>query len=537
MYKLMIVDDEPEIREHIKSTIDWKQLDLLLVAEASDADTAIENAMLFHPQIVVMDICLPGQDGLSLAAELMQYDSDVQILIVSGFQDFSYAKKAMTIGISDYLTKPIVSVELNTALRQITERFAARKTEQQKLFAINQVLEQNKQTLQKWQLESLLHDTDTDTEQTIQQLRLLDIEFGGEFFAVVLVSRCDGDKNPLASGVQSATIKQYLETKFQETGFRVHSFFDDEKTLSCLLSFQTKLPEEIIESVCRAARSEIKFYFGHRLDIGIGSVVAGHGRISESTRQARAALQHCIMVSEEAVVSWQNIRESQSETVSTDSMASRRWWPKLAECIRLGRENVLEETVDQLCRQIQSHAGLQEFGIELLGELSRQCSELGVYLWNIIDYPSTVRQLFVATDAQSFKQSLLELCAQLTILLSKRESDANRYLITKAKEYIESSYADPELSLEQVSSYVGLSRSYFSTLFHKVEYKTFKIYLMELRIRQAKRMLTSTDKKIYEISCEVGCSDTAYFNRVFKRMTGMTPLQFRNGGKRCTEDR
>lgn len=531
MYKLMIVDDEPEIREHIKSAIAWQKRELLLVAEAGDADTAMESAMLLHPQIVVMDICLPGQDGLTLAAELMKQDPELQILIVSGFQDFSYAKKAMSIGVSDYLTKPIVAKELNAALQRITERFAARKAEQQKMFAVNQVLEQNKQTLQKWQLESLLQGTVADAEQISQQLQLLDMELGGEYFTVLMASRRAQEEDALDSGVQSAIVKQYLETKLLEAGFRVHSFFDDEKLLNCLLSSQTHVPEETVESVCRTVRNEIKFYFGQRLAMGIGSVVASQAQIGVSARQARTALQHCIMISEEAVVSWQNIRGTQMTEAPTGSVVNRRWLPKAIECIREGRERALEETVDQLCCQLQSQTALREFGIEFLGELSRQCSALGVYPWNTIDYPGTVRQLFALSDVKSFKQALLELCGQLTALLTQQDSDANRYLIIKAKEYIENNFADPELSLEQVSGYVGLSRSYFCSQFHKVERKTFKIYLMELRICQAKRLLASTDKRIYEISCEVGCSDAAYFNRVFKRMTGMTPLQFRNGGR------
>ena len=168
--------------------------------------------------------------------------------------------------------------------------------------------------------------------------------------------------------------------------------------------------------------------------------------------------------------------------------------------------------------------------MEFLGEISRQCSELGIYLWSTIDYPTTVRQLFGGEDTENFKSSLLQICSRFGQLLSRRDMDANRYLIIKAKKYIEDNYADPELSLEQVSNHVGLSKSYFCSLFHKIENKTFKEYLMDLRIRYAKRMLTSTDKKIYEISCEVGCSDAAYFNRFFKRITGMTPLQYRNSG-------
>lgn len=532
MFKLMIVDDEPEIRAHIKSAIDWEKLSLLLVAEAGDADTAMESAMLFQPQIVVMDICLPGQDGLSLAAELIKQDPEVQILIISGFQDFSYAQKAMSIGVSAFLTKPVVAKDVNSALQRIIDTFMMRRTEQQKMYAVHQVLEQNRPMLQQWQLESLLQGDTIDAEQVHQQMRLLDMELGGEYCTALMVCGQKSGDSTLDSGFQSATVKQYLEIKLQEAGFHIHSYFDDEKVLNCLLSHSVRIPEETLDSICITLQNELMLYFGHQLHMGIGSTAENPGGIGASAKQARIALQHSLMLSEECVVSWFNIKETQNAALTATPQVNRRWLPRVIECIREGREKSLEETVDQLLGQLHTQTQLREFGVEFLGEISRQCSELGIYLWNSIDYPTAVRQLFAGVDAEEFKQSLMQLCRQLTQLLSQQDFDANRYLVLKARKFIEENYADPELSLEQVSGYVGLSRSYFCALFHRVERKTFKVYLMDLRIRHAKRMLATTDKKIYEISCDVGCSDAAYFNRLFKRSTGMTPLQYRNSGSR-----
>ena len=530
MFKLMIVDDEPEIRAHIKSAIAWDKLSLLLVAEAGDADTAMESAMLFQPQIVVMDICLPGQDGLSLAAELMKQDPEIQILIISGYQDFSYARKAMSIGVSSYLTKPVVAKEVNGALHRIIDTFMARKREQQKMYAVNRLLEQNTPMLQQWQLESLLQGDTTDAEQVRQQMRLLDMELAGEYCTALMVCGQKSGESTLDSGFQSATAKQYLEIKLQEKGFRIYSYFDDEKVLNILLNHSTQIPEESLERLCIVLCNEFKLYFGLQLHMGIGSTAENPGGIGASAKQARIALQHSLMLSEECVVSWFNIKETQSAALTATPQVNRRWLPRVIECVREGREKALEETVDRLLGQLHSQTQMHEFGVEFLGEISRQCSELGIYLWNSIDYPTAVRQMFACSDVEDFKQALMQLCQQMTQLLSRQDSDVNRYLVVKARKYMEENYADPELSLEQVSGYVGLSRSYFCSLFHKIEHKTFKTYLMALRISHAKQMLTSTDKKIYEISCEVGCSDAAYFNRIFKRITGMTPLQYRNTG-------
>ena len=349
---------------------------------------------------------------------------------------------------------------------------------------------------------------------------------------VLLVSRQVQAVTELDGGMQSATVKQYFETKLQEAGFCVHCFFDDNKVLNCLLSSSRYVTEENVEDICKAVRNEIKFYFGQELNIGIGSVVTNPTQISESAHQAKIALQHCVMISKETVVSWQNIRKSQSIAITANSTINRMWLPKVVDCIREGREKVLEKTVEELCQKLQNQAALQEFGVEFLGEISRLCSELGIYPWKSIDYPDATRQIFAATEPEIFMQVLLELCGKLTILLTQQDNNTNRYLIRKAREYIEENYSNPDLSLEEVSNYVGLSRSYFCSLFHKIERKTFKIYLMELRIHHAKQMLVATDKKIYEISGAVGCNDAAYFNRVFKRITGMTPLQFRNAGNR-----
>lgn len=533
MFKLMIVDDEPEIRAHIKNTIEWDQLGLILVGEAGDADIAMEVALLHRPQFVIMDICLPGKDGLSLAAELIEQNPEVKLLVISGFQDFSYAQKAISIGASDYLTKPVVPNELNNALKRMVDSFDAQKKEQQRMYAARQILVQNREMLSHWLLKMLFYGEQdgTTTEETLQQLSVLDMAPIGEHCVVLMAAERKKGAATLNSGVQSATVKQYLQNRFQEAGFGVICYFDDDMVLSVLLSSKTSIDASGLEELCIAARNELEFYFAQQYCIGIGAVVDSRTKIGETAVSARRALQDSLMLSDEQVISWQNLREKNVIPVQTQQI-NRRWQSHLISCIREGNKSALDTAVDELIRQMETDDERREFGIELLGSIAKECGELGVYPWKTIDYPQTVRQLFAVEDTCKFADLLKSLCGKLIDILRQRDIDVNRYLIVNAKKYIDANYSDNELSLEQVSNHVGLSKSYFCSLFHKVEGTTFKLYLMELRMRYARRLLASTDKKIYEISCEVGYSDTAYFNRVFKRINGMTPLQFRNSDLR-----
>lgn len=533
MFKLMIVDDEPEIRDHIKNTVEWDKLGLVLVGEAGDADIATEIALLHRPQFVIMDICLPGKDGLSLAAELLEQNPEVKLLVVSGFQDFSYAQKAISIGASDYLTKPVVPKELNGALKRMIDSFDARKQEQQRMYAARQLLEQNREMLSRWLLNVLFRgECDSSTiSETLQQLSVLGMAPAGAHCVVLMAAERKRGAATLDSGVQSATVKQYLENRFQEAGFGVICYLDDDMVLSVLLSRKTPVNADSLEELCIAARNELEFYFAQHYCIGIGAVVDAQTMIGESAASARQALQDSLMLSDEQVISWQNLQEKNVMPAQTQKL-NRRGQSHLIACIREGNKTELDMAVDALILKMETEEERREFCIEFLGSIAKECGELGVYPWKTIDYPHIARQLFTEEDAQDFAQILKSLCGKMIDLLRQRDTDVNRYLVVNAKKYIDANYSDSDLSLEQVSNHVGLSRSYFCSLFHRVEGTTFKLYLMELRMRYARRLLASTDKKIYEISCEVGYSDTAYFNRVFKRINGMTPLQFRNSDLR-----
>ena len=529
MLKLMIVDDEIGIQEHIRNVIDWNRLGMVLVNESGDGDSAMENYYLLHPQVVIMDICLPGSNGLTLAKEMIAQDPSVKIIVISSYQDFSYAKTAIALGVFDYLGKPIIPQELNNCLERIKEEYDAKLEESKRTYAVNQIVEQSKGLLQQWQVESMLEDEDKYTEgQLRQQMSLLGLDIRGSCCSVIMIAIQNSGKYSLDDSFASATVRQYTESKLRESGYWIYSYFDKEKVLCCLISGAEQIMNDSLETLCFTLRDEYRIYFKQNAMIGIGNTYNSILDVSRSAKQARAALQNARVIADVPVISYYNIRDLQMIQNHQLPFSMQEWISSVVECIREGREGDLDKVIHDQCDQLDSETEWRTFGIEFLGELSKLCSNIGIYPWKTLDYPLFVRQIFGCEDKSGFSEIITTLCRDLISTLQQKNSDLNHHLIAKAKEYIEKNYSDSDLSLEKIGEYVGISRSYFCSLFSRIEGKTYKAYLMDLRIRHAKRLLNFTDKKIYEISCEVGCSDSAYFNRMFKRVTGMTPLQYRN---------
>jgi len=523
MLSVVIVDDEAEIREHIKGIVQWDRLGLFLADEASDSDTALEAYMLFRPQIMIMDIKIPGQNGLEVAEDLLRQDPELKVIMISSFQEFSYAKKALSIGVSSYLSKPLRPEELHASLEQVCNEIHSKRSALQRRFASEQILQQNLDMLRQLQVSSLLRQKTRQKEaQLLRQMELLELNlFGNQLVVLEMAMQEQGENsfNPVF-------LKHYTETKAREQGYGFYGFYENE-VLCCLLSAQGELSDEALERFSILIRDEVGAYFGQCIHIGVGRQVASLKELWLSAEQARMSLEQTC--SEQPVVCCFNLDGMEGEELSV-LCRKRESMELLLQSLWEGETVRLASAVGQLCALFGSEEEKRELVADLFGQISRESRSHGIYPWNTLDYPRLIKQLFESDDVQ-FRRILQDFCIRLAELVQQKNKDISSQLIQKAKAYIARNYMNEMLSLEQVSDWVGLSKSYFCSLFHRVEHVTFKAYLNEYRIREAQRLLSETNDKIYEISLAVGVGDPTYFNRIFKRITGMTPLQYRNGNR------
>ena len=126
MYKVMIIDDDAQVRERLKAIIDWKGLPIELISEAGDSDTALELYLIHRPKIIISDISIPVIAGLELAEIMRKEDPDLQFIIITGYSDFEWAKQSVRLGAIDLLSKPVFPDAINGSLRKAVEYFTAK---------------------------------------------------------------------------------------------------------------------------------------------------------------------------------------------------------------------------------------------------------------------------------------------------------------------------------------------------------------------------------------------------------------------------
>ena len=156
MYKVMIIDDDTQVRERLKAIIDWKGLPLELVCEAGDSDTALEMYLLYRPKIIISDISIPVISGLELAEIMRKEDSDLQFIIITGYNDFEWAKQSVRLGAIDLMSKPVFPEEINRSLNKVINFFTKKQQEQSSVDFLHGLVTENLPKMQETYMMNLI---------------------------------------------------------------------------------------------------------------------------------------------------------------------------------------------------------------------------------------------------------------------------------------------------------------------------------------------------------------------------------------------
>lgn len=526
MINVMIIDDDAMIRDYLRDVIQWDKLHLNLCCEAGDSETARELYQLHHPKIIITDITIPIVSGLELAREFIASDKDVHIIVITGYGDFNIVRETVSLGAVDLLSKPIDPVEINESLHKAVKRFSGLQRQYHTESALSSLLSENQELLQNRCVAQTLAHAPAGGERRIRkQFDLLSLSFPGQYFASVIIEFEDDLATDPDRAAFPAALKKLCQNAFHSHGFRTFCLFQSENRMDCLVNWSFDAGNELIEATLSALMEEVQFYLQSNFNAYIGGTVEQLSRLHLSTQQALAARQFRDD-SFYGVINYKNVEQY------APPRASKYIWPKeqLVELARSFCKEDFQALLSEACRQSEADQ-LRDCSLELLSQLAALCTQAGIYPWNTVNYPDTVASLFAASSARETEEHLSAACGRLIDLLLEQRTQSKNQLIRSAKTYIQENLQDPELSLESISSHVGLSKIYFCQLFHKEEGVSFTAYLNAKRIDKACTLLRSTNKKIFEISDETGFRNPKYFNYVFKRITGVTPMDYRKGAE------
>lgn len=536
MIKVFLVEDEMIIRRGIKNSIEWEREGYQFVGEASDGELALPMIMREKPDIVLTDIKMPFMDGLELSRLIKKELPEIKILILSGYNEFDYAKEAIRLGITDYLLKPISSSRLLEVLDEVRKKIEQEREEKQLLNRYQKEMKENTEHEKEKFLNTLLRGSISVGEAIGQAeqygINLTSARYNFLLFKIWL----KGDRGEELSGIGEAFDKiEKIEEKIQgvcrfQRGMEGWAFLltgENEEELTMREEEMSSILKEIMKGYPRLG------YFG-----GIGRQVQRMRELLTSFRTAEYAISKRFMESSDQIMRKENKSEKVHSLEGITGLGNIEKSRSMIE--KYLRNGSLEELDSFLQTYFES---IPEANMNSI--LMRQYIAMDFYVMTA----SFIEKMNLSKEelherSERLKEAISSMAPveeiknlihdfMWSVLVLRDQVSGQQYsdIIQKAKQYIEEKYMSDAVSLNTVASNVNMSPSYFSSIFSKESGKTFVEYLTEVRMEKAKELLMCSTLKTSEIGFEVGYKDPHYFSYIFKKTQGCSPKEYRQRRK------
>lgn len=538
--KVFLVEDEMVIRRGIKNSIDWEKEGYIFCGEASDGELAYPMIIKEKPDILITDIRMPFMDGLELCKLVKKELPNIKILILSGYDEFDYAKEAIRLGVTEYLLKPISSGKLLEALNGVSESIRREKEDKDLVRKYMEEMRENTEHEKQKFFEQMIAGN-LSMADALETGKKYEMSLSAGMYNLLLFRFTLGEENRKSGellgeaeyAIEKLTERLEYVFEFQRgvEGWAFLLMADNEEQMSERVKELSKDLEEIMKNYSTIA------YFG-----GIGQPVARLRELEESFREAERALAARFTMELNRIISVDDIRMAQNvDTLDDIEITSfgeiEKTRTMLEKFLNNGAEDEIDEFVDVYINELPEE--------NLKSVLMRQYIIMDAYIV-MMSFCEKIEGIEGEMQAQSEElknsmktiQTLEEIKNYIRMLLKKiigvRDTiSGRRYsdIIEIAKDQIRKTYMSDEISLNTVAAEVGMSPSYFSSIFSKEMGKTFVEYLTEIRMDRAKELLMCSSMKTSEIGYEVGYKDPHYFSYIFKKTQNCTPKEFRARGK------
>lgn len=538
--KVFLVEDEMVIRRGIKNSIDWEKEGYIFCGEASDGELAYPMIIKEKPDILITDIRMPFMDGLELCKLVKKELPNIKILILSGYDEFDYAKEAIRLGVTEYLLKPISSGKLLEALNGVSESIRREKEDKDLVRKYMEEMRENTEHEKQKFFEQMIAGN-LSMADALETGKKYEMNLSAGMYNLLLFRFTLGKENRKSGellgeaeyAIEKLTERLEYVFEFQRgvEGWAFLLMADNEEQMSERVKELSKDLEEIMKNYSTIA------YFG-----GIGQPVARLRELEESFREAERALAARFTMELNRIISVEDIRMAQNvDTLDDIEITSfgeiEKTRTMLEKFLNNGAEDEIDEFVDVYINELPEE--------NLKSVLMRQYIIMDAYIV-MMSFCEKIEGIEGEMQAQSEElknsmktiQTLEEIKNYIRMLLKKiigvRDTISGRRhsdIIEIAKDQIRKTYMSDEISLNTIAAEVGMSPSYFSSIFSKEMGKTYVEYLTEIRMDRAKELLMCSSMKTSEIGCEVGYKDPHYFSYIFKKTQNCTPKEFRARGK------
>ena len=537
MLRTFLAEDEIVVRENIKKMVPWEQYGFELVGEASDGEMALPLIKKLKPDLLITDIKMPFMDGLTLCKVVKKEFPDIKIVILSGYDDFNYAKEAIGIGVEDYLLKPITKNAFLERLCEIRSRYEHEKSQREYYEQFHREMQEYEQNSSRDFFEGLISGT-MDMGEMYERADKLGLDIVAEAYNILIFTL----ESENAAAGQSETYSEWearaLEKK--ESLFADHSyamlFRNNVFSYGVLVKEQKDNPgkntRDCVESI-REILSDAPA--GQPWFIAAGEPVERLSNMKHSYNTAAQTYARRYLY-DGHILYYRDLKEEELakddgrylKKVDINAMDPAIIQKFLGSGLKEETGNFVRDYFHAIGKEPMSFMVFWSYVIlnvrfSVLSFLNR----MG-YCASALEESDTEDALEQGGASMEAAMAYAEKMLQKAIEIRDENSgNKNRDILENSIEYIKTHYMDENMSLNAVAQVANISANHFSALFSQNIGQTFIEYLTEIRMEHAKELLRCTGKRASEIALEVGYKDSHYFSYLFKKTQGMTPSDYR----------
>ena len=540
MKRVMIVDDEFLVRVGIKSMLDWEKAGYTIVAEASDGREAIEKVGRFKPHIILTDLMMEPVGGLDLIRYCAANYPDAKIVALSNYNDFENVKTAMKLGASDFLFKLTTDPEgllgvLDGVSREIDERALLGA-------GAGDLLSRNASAIQQRLIGMMIASSYGSEDELLEELKLVDVkcDFRKPYSALLMavanyrLFERGGD----ASGHKVLAVSlENIIGELANWGRPGHTFRLENGQYLAIANADPAEPRGRFEAAMEAEFARIAEYVGRYFGLRISGALSGQAEgaaaVPAALAECRAAMNRAFFQKGGAAL----LRAAAAPGIVISRNATSLPAPDLA-ALRLALENAqFEEAASLAASSIERWRGfadVEPYAVrekihELYGAVKADGLACGIELDRLADANGLplCRAIFEYDLLDDIRESFAQIMARYGAERAKLGGRKVKREIAKILAHVQANLSR-ELSVSEAAGIAAMSESYFSHLFKSEMGVCFVDYVNKARVERAKELLAGTDQRVNEIAASVGIANSNYFSILFRKLTGMAPLEYRN---------
>ncbi|MBB6734717.1 response regulator [Cohnella zeiphila] len=530
MYKVLIVDDEYYFRQALKVTLPWEELGFRIAGEAKNGEEALARMAEWEPDIVLVDINMPIMDGIDFIQNVRGSERDPKFIVLTGHNEFAYAKQAVQLGVFNYVLKPINEEELRDSLLDLKNLIQKERSAGLELEELKKQAKENLPVLKERFLNKWLQGQDImNPSKNIERLKYLGINLDAPCYAVIVLE-IDSNENIVSEEnkqIYKLAVQDIAQERIPENCVNT-TCYDMNDRFVIIIGMEEDSGDRM-ESLCEMIRQSVQARLPCTVTIGVGNGHRGLESISVSYQEALYALKHRFVLGGNQVILHSMISESGMKA----SLFTLERRSNLLMCLRIGDLSETEAWITAFFRDaLDRNASMEMFllsGLEIVStclEFLDETSQSFERIFPEMGHRDLFQQIGSLDSIGRLESWTRTFILKVMKHVQDRKQSRTVKVVEEVKAYIQDHYRNEDLRIEDIAKYVNMNYNHLCYVFKKETSVTINDYLTELRIKKAKDLFDQGIQVVQYVASQVGYADSNYFSKCFRKYLGISPSKY-----------